>query len=68
MLNKGAPGDYNRRKIRQILLDKDHKEISAITEALLYAHQGLTCKNRSLFRLLKRERLFLSDRFVDSSG
>ncbi|HAX74202.1 MAG TPA: dTMP kinase [Firmicutes bacterium] len=54
-------------KIREIILDKDHKEMDSLTEALLYAaarRQHLVEKVRPA---LASGKIVLCDRFIDSS-
>ncbi len=67
LLTREPGGTIIGEKIRQILLDRDHKEISAVTEALLYAASRAQHVEQVIMPALKEGKAVLSDRFVDSS-
>lgn len=54
-------------KIRDILLDKDHKEMDAKTEALLFAASRRQHLVEKIRPALEEGKLIICDRFVDSS-
>jgi dTMP kinase len=54
-------------KIRDILLDKEHTEMDARTEALLFAASRRQHLVEKILPALKQGKLVLCDRFVDSS-
>ena len=53
--------------IRQLLLDPSYKEMSAATEALLYAAARAQLVNEVILPALAAGKVVLCDRFVDSS-
>ncbi|HZX21794.1 MAG TPA: dTMP kinase [Clostridia bacterium] len=67
LLTREPGGTKIGEKIRQILLDKDHKEMSAAAEALLYAASRAQHVEQVIVPALKEGRAVLCDRFVDSS-
>lgn len=67
LLTREPGGTRIGEKIRQILLDKDHKEMSATTEALLYAASRAQHVEQVIVPALKEGKAVLCDRFVDSS-
>lgn len=54
-------------KIRQIILDPEHKEMSDVTEMLLYAASRAQLIHDVIGPALENGKIVLSDRFVDSS-
>ncbi len=54
-------------KIRTIILDKENREMEALTEALLYAASRAQHVNELIHPALKRGCTVICDRFVDSS-
>lgn len=54
-------------KIRQIILDPEHKEMDARTEALLYAAARRQHLVEKVIPALEEGKIVLCDRFVDSS-
>lgn len=67
LLTREPGGTIIGEKIRQILLDKDHKEMSATTEALLYAASRAQHVEQVIIPALEERKAVLSDRFIDSS-
>ncbi|MCF7807132.1 MAG: dTMP kinase [Candidatus Marinimicrobia bacterium] len=60
-------GTHISEKIRDILLDKEHTEISPITEMLLYFASRNQLITEKVIPALKRGEVVLLDRFVDST-
>lgn len=54
-------------KIRSIVLDKENLEMDYITEALLYASSRAQLTNELIIPNLKKGKVVLCDRFIDSS-
>lgn len=54
-------------KIRQIILNPEHKEMSDVTEMLLYAASRAQLVHDVIGPALEAGKIVLSDRFVDSS-
>jgi dTMP kinase len=54
-------------KIREIIIDKNNKEMCNATEALLYAAARAQLVNEVIAPVLKRGDIVLADRFLDSS-
>ncbi|MGI5848839.1 MAG: dTMP kinase [Christensenellales bacterium] len=54
-------------KIRKILLDKDNGEMTAVTEALLYAAARAEHVRQVIKPALKNQKIVLCDRFIYSS-
>ncbi|MDI9476836.1 MAG: dTMP kinase [Natronincolaceae bacterium] len=67
LLTREPGGTGIGEKIRQILLDKDHKEMSATTETLLYAASRAQHVEQVIVPALREGKAVLCDRFVDSS-
>ena len=73
--NKGLDVLYTREpggtviseKIRNVILDKEHVEMSPITEAMLYAAARAQLVHQVIKPALQEERIVICDRFVDSS-
>ena len=62
------PGGTNiGEKIRDIILDKNHKEMSEITEALLYAASRAQHVKEIILPAIDNGIIVLCDRYVDSS-
>lgn len=53
--------------IRKIILDPDHKEMSDVTEMLLYAASRAQLMSEVIVPALQTGTIVISDRFVDSS-
>lgn len=54
-------------KIREIILDKDNKNMSVITEMLLYAASRAQLVEEKIVKALEEGKVVICDRFVDSS-
>ena len=54
-------------KIRNIILDPSHKEMSDVTEMLLYAASRAQLMKEQVGPAIEQGKIVLSDRFVDSS-
>lgn len=67
LLTREPGGTVIGEKIRDILLDKEHKEMSDVTEALLYAASRAQHVAELIIPALKEGKIVLCDRFVDSS-
>ncbi|MGN1317895.1 MAG: dTMP kinase [Lachnospirales bacterium] len=75
LLNKGfkvvctrEPGGTPiSEKIREIILDKNNKEMSAVTEALLYAAARAQHVSEVILPTLNEGGVVISDRFLDSN-
>ncbi|NMA04517.1 MAG: dTMP kinase [Clostridiales bacterium] len=67
LLTREPGGTEIGEKIRQILLDKKNKEMSAITEALLYAASRAQHVEQVIVPALEDGKIVLCDRFIDSS-
>lgn len=67
VLTREPGGTKIGEKIRQILLDNDCKEMSAVTEALLYAASRAQHVEELIIPALEEGKVVLCDRFADSS-
>lgn len=67
VLTREPGGTLIGEKIRELLLDKEHQEMSDITEALLYAASRAQHVEELIKPALKEGKVVLCDRFVDSS-
>ncbi len=67
ILTREPGGTIIGEKIRELLLDKDHKEMSPVTEALLYSASRAQHVAELIIPALKKGKVVLSDRFADSS-
>lgn len=54
-------------KIRNILLDPNHKELTDQTEILLYAASRAQLVHETILPALNRKKIVLCDRFIDAS-
>lgn len=66
-LTREPGGTRISEKIRKIILDKKHSEMSARAEALLYAASRAQHVEEVIKPALKRGEIVICDRFVDSS-
>ena len=67
VLTREPGGTKIGEQIRQILLDNDCKEMSAVTEALLYAASRAQHVEELIIPALEEGKVVLCDRFADSS-
>ncbi|MGL4336461.1 MAG: dTMP kinase [Turicibacter sp.] len=67
VLTREPGGIRISEKIREIILDKDHTEMDARTEALLYAAARRQHLVEKVKPALEANKIVLCDRFVDSS-
>ncbi|HZJ77125.1 MAG TPA: dTMP kinase [Oscillospiraceae bacterium] len=67
VLTREPGGTKIGEKIRQILLDNDCKEMSAVTETLLYAASRAQHVEEIIIPALEEGKVVLCDRFTDSS-
>ena len=67
ILTREPGGIRIAEKIREIILDNDHQEMDAKTEALLYAAARRQHLVENVLPALKEGTIVLCDRFVDSS-
>lgn len=67
VLTREPGGIKIAENIRKLLLDKDHTEMDAKTEALLYAAARRQHLVEKIIPALKKGKIVLCDRFIDSS-
>lgn len=67
LVTREPGGSVIAEKIRQIILSPANEEISAKTEALLYAASRSQHMDETIIPALKEGKVVFSDRFVDSS-
>ncbi len=67
VLTREPGGTKIGEQIRQILLDNDCKEMSAVTEALLYAASRAQHVEELIIPALEEGKVVVCDRFADSS-
>lgn len=67
LLTREPGGTKIGERIRQILLDNNCKEMSAVTETLLYAASRAQHVEELIIPALNEGKIVLCDRFVDSS-
>lgn len=67
VLTREPGGVAISEKIRDLILDPEHKEMDARTEALLYAASRRQHLVEVIEPALKANKIVLSDRFIDSS-
>lgn len=66
-LTREPGGIYISEKIRELILDPQHEEMDAKTEALLYAASRRQHLVEKVIPALERKELVICDRFIDSS-
>lgn len=67
LITREPGGTAIGEKIREIILDKNHQEMSEITEALLYAASRAQHVREVIQPALAKGNVVLCDRYVDSS-
>ncbi len=67
MVTREPGGVRISEKVREIILDPDHTEMDARTEALLYASARRQHLSQKVLPAIQEGKLVLMDRFVDSS-
>lgn len=67
LLTREPGGIRIAEKIREIILDRDHKEMDPKTEALLYAAARRQHLVEKIVPALKAGKIVLCDRFIDAS-
>jgi len=67
ILTREPGGTIISERIRQIILDINHKEMSDMTEALLYASARAQHVDQVIKPALNEGKIVICDRFVDSS-
>lgn len=67
LVTREPGGSLIAEKIRQVILDPTNEEMSAKTEALLYAASRSQHMKETVIPALKAGKVVFSDRFVDSS-
>lgn len=65
--NKRTGGTVIGEEIRQLILNPEHKEMSPVTEMLLYAASRAQLVHEVIGPALEEGKIVISDRFVDSS-
>ena len=60
-------GSKIAEQIREVIVDKNNKEMSYETEALLYAAARAQLLNEKVFPWLEQDKTIIFDRYVDSS-
>ena len=67
VLTREPGGTVIGEKIRELVLDKNHKEMANVTEALLYAASRAQHVAQRIIPAIEEGSIVLCDRFVDSS-
>ncbi len=67
ILTREPGGTVISEKIREVILDNDHTEMSYVTEALLYAASRAQHVDELILPALNEGKIVICDRFVDSS-
>ena len=65
--NKRTGGNSDRRGNKKLILNPEHKEMSPVTEMLLYAASRAQLVHEVIGPALEEGKIVISDRFVDSS-
>ncbi len=65
--NKRTGGTVIGEEVRQLILNPEHKEMSPVTEMLLYAASRAQLVHEVIGPALEEGKIVISDRFVDSS-
>ncbi len=67
LMTREPGGTVIGEKIRELILDKEHQEMSFIAEALLYSASRAQLVSQVIKPALSRGEIVICDRFVDSS-
>lgn len=67
LITREPGGTVIGEEIRQLILNPEHKEISPVTEMLLYAASRAQLVHEVIGPALEEGKIVISDRFVDSS-
>ena len=67
LITREPGGTVIGEEIRQLILNPEHKEMSPVTEMLLYAASRAQLVHEVLGPALEEGKIVISDRFVDSS-
>lgn len=67
LITREPGGTVIGEKVRQLILNPEHKEMSPVTEMLLYAASRAQLVHEVIGPALEEGKIVISDRFVDSS-
>ena len=67
LITRELGGTVIGEKVRQLILNPEHKEMSPVTEMLLYAASRAQLVHEVIGPALEEGKIVISDRFVDSS-
>ena len=67
LITRAPGGTVIGEEIRQLILNPEHKEMSPVTEMLLYAASRAQLVHEVIGPALEEGKIVISDRFVDSS-
>ena len=67
LITREPGGTVSGEEIRQLILNPEHKEMSPVTEMLLYAASRAQLVHEVIGPALEEGKIVISDRFVDSS-
>ena len=67
LITREPGGTVIGEEIRQLILNPEHKEMSPVTEMLLYAASSAQLVHEVIGPALEEGKIVISDRFVDSS-
>ena len=67
LITREPGGTVIGEEIRQLILNPEHKEMSPVTEMLLYAASRAQLVHEGIGPALEEGKIVISDRFVDSS-
>lgn len=67
LITREPGGTVIGEEIRQLILNPEHKEMSPVTEMLLYAASRAQLVHEVIGPALEEDKIVISDRFVDSS-
>ena len=67
LITREPGGTVIGEEVRQLILNPEHKEMSPVTEMLLYAASRAQLVHEVIGQALEEGKIVISDRFVDSS-